>query len=111
MKNADQIKTNRPENEPAMTGIELEQVLKALGDPVRLSVVRQLLASKGEERACGTFDYSVTKATFSHHLAILREAGIITSRLVGTTKLTSLRTRELKKHFPGLLEMIQKSDR
>lgn len=93
-------------SEPKLKTIELEQVLKALGDPVRLSVVRQLLATPGQERACGTFDYAVTKATFSHHLAILREAGVTKSRIVGTTKLTSLRTDELKKRFPGLLEMV-----
>lgn len=84
----------------------MEQVLKALGDPVRISIVKQLLAATGEEMACGTFDYAVTKATFSHHLQILREAGVIRTRQEGTRRMTSLRSDELKKRFPGLIDVI-----
>lgn len=84
----------------------MEQVLKALGDPVRLAAIRELLESEGEEKACGTFNYSVTKATFSHHLQILREAGILKMRLEGARKYISLRTKELNTRFPGLLNVI-----
>ena len=87
----------------------LEQVMKALGDPVRLSVVKQLLSAKCEEKACGTFNYTVTKATFSHHLKILKEAGITCERQEGTRKLTSLNSDELNKRFPGLIELITRS--
>ena len=91
---------------PNLSQISLEQAMKALGDPVRLSVVKQLLAAKGEEKACGTFEYSITKATFSHHLQILREAGLIFMRQEGTKKMTSLRLKEIQKRFPGLLDLI-----
>lgn len=91
---------------PHLNQISLEQAMKALGDPVRLSVIKQLLAAKGEEKACGTFEYSITKATFSHHLQILREAGLIFMRQEGTKKMTSLRLKEIQKRFPGLLELI-----
>lgn len=94
---------------PQLKDITLEQVLKALSDPVRLSAVRELISAKGAEKACGTFNYTVTKATFSHHLQILREAGIIWTRIEGKNKFTSLRTKELEKHFPGLLGVIAKS--
>lgn len=94
---------------PKIKDISLEQVLKALGDPVRLSIVRQLMAASGEEKACGTFEYDITKATFSHHLKILRDAGIIRNRQEGTRRMTSLRNDDLKKRFPGLLEMIYRS--
>lgn len=87
----------------------LEQVLKALGDPVRLSVVRQLLQAEGLEKACGTFEYDVTKATFSHHLKILADAGITQSRQEGTRKLTSLERRELDEAYPGLLELLART--
>lgn len=93
---------------PSLKDVTLEQVLKALGDPVRLSAVRELLAAKGEEIACGNFTYSVTKATFSHHLQILREAGITSTRVEGTRKFTSLRSKELEKRFPGLLAVVAK---
>jgi DNA-binding transcriptional ArsR family regulator len=92
--------------QPKLKDITLEQVLKALGDPVRLSIVKQLLAVPGQEKACGTFDHDITKATFSHHLKILHEAGIISQRLEGTRKMSSLRKEDLHKKFPGLLEMV-----
>jgi len=53
--------------------IPLEQILKSLGDPVRLSIVRQLLHAGNHEIACGCFDYDVAKATFSHHMAVLAD--------------------------------------
>ena len=93
----------------AEKNLSLEGIMRALGDPVRLSVVLQLLASCGQEKACGTFDYVVTKATFSHHLKILHEAGITQNRQEGTRKLTSLRLKDLDKRFPGLLEFLSKA--
>ncbi len=91
---------------PNLKDISLEQVFKALGDPVRLAAVKEILECNEEEKACGTYTYTVTKATFSHHLQILREAGILRMRLEGTRKYTSIRIDELNKRFPGLLEMI-----
>lgn len=87
----------------------LDQVLKSLGDPIRLSIVRQLLQTEGEI-TCGGFEHDVTKATFSHHMAILEEAGLIQSRPDGTRKLISLRRDYIAKHFPGLLELIHGAD-
>lgn len=88
--------------------ISLEQIMRALGDPVRLKAVKQLLKADGQEKACGTFDYTVTKATFSHHIKILEDAGVIKTRLEGTRKFISIKTTELKKKFPGLLELISR---
>lgn len=85
--------------------LPLDQVLKALGDPVRLSVIQQLLA-EGCEKPCGTFEHGLTKATFSHHLNILEDAGIIARREEGTRKFVSI-TPGFKKDFPALLKMIQ----
>jgi DNA-binding transcriptional ArsR family regulator len=95
--------------QPNLDEVSLERVLKALGDPVRLATVQELLAAKNEEKPCGTFNYTVTKATFSHHLQILREAGVIQTRVEGTRKYTSLRSKELNKRFPGLLSALQRS--
>ncbi len=93
---------------PKLKDISVEQVFKALGDPVRFAAVTELLEAEGQEKACGTFQYQVTKATFSHHLQILREAGIIWMRCEGTRKFTSLRSKELDKKFPGLLKLLLK---
>lgn len=85
----------------------LDHVLKSLGDPVRLSIVRQLLDSAEGEMACGCFAYDVTKQTFSHHIAILEEAGLLQGRPDGTRRMLSLRVDYIQKHFPGLLELIR----
>jgi DNA-binding transcriptional ArsR family regulator len=87
--------------------IPLDQVMKALGDPVRLSAVRQLLECE-EEKPCGTFEHNLTKATFSHHIKILEDAGVIKSRLDGTRKFMSI-NQDLEAAFPGLLDMISSS--
>jgi ArsR family transcriptional regulator len=60
------------------------RLLGALADPVRLSIVRQLSAS--EEVCACDFDAcaSVSQPTVSHHLRILREAGVVRGERRGT---------------------------
>lgn len=82
--------------------------MKALGDPVRLSAVRQLLECE-DEKPCGTFEHNLTKATFSHHIKILEDAGVIKSRHDGTRKFMSI-NQEIEDSYPGLLEMISSSN-
>ncbi len=60
------------------------RMLQALGDPVRLSIVRQL-ASEGEVCACDlTCCGEISQPTVSHHLRVLREAGVVTAERRGT---------------------------
>ena len=65
---------------------ELAQVFKALGDPVRLRLVSLIGARQGGEVCvcdlASAFD--LTQPTISHHLKVLREAGIIDSERRGT---------------------------
>lgn len=60
------------------------RLLQALADPVRLSIVRQLGETDAvcacDFDACGT----VSQPTVSHHLRILREAGIVRGERRGT---------------------------
>jgi DNA-binding transcriptional ArsR family regulator len=84
--------------------VSLSALLSALADDVRLDIVRQL-AARGEHK-CGTLELSVTKATRSHHLRVLREAGVTHTRLAGTTRYVSLRRAELDAHYPGLLAAV-----
>jgi ArsR family transcriptional regulator len=65
---------------------ELASSFKALGDPVRLRLLSLIAAHAGGE-ACvcdltGAFDLS--GPTISHHLKVLREAGLIGSERRGT---------------------------
>ncbi len=58
--------------------------LQALADPVRLSIVRQLAAC-AQVCACDfTECCTVSQPTISHHLRVLREAGVVTSERRGT---------------------------
>ncbi|MEU8082618.1 metalloregulator ArsR/SmtB family transcription factor [Micromonospora sp. NPDC049101] len=60
---------------------EYSQVFKALSDPVRLRLF-SLIASRagGEVCVCElTGEFDVTGPTISHHLKVLREAGLVGS--------------------------------
>lgn len=60
------------------------RILQALAEPTRLSIVRQL-ASAAEVCACDlTVCCEVSQPTVSHHLKVLREAGVITGTRRGT---------------------------
>jgi ArsR family transcriptional regulator len=66
--------------------VELARVFKALGDPVRLRLL-SLIASHagGEACVCDLTDaFDLTGPTISHHLKVLREAGIIDGERRGT---------------------------
>jgi ArsR family transcriptional regulator len=73
-----------PIGEAAATG--LAQVFKALGDPVRLRLLSLIGAHQGGEVCvCDlTSAFDLTQPTISHHLKVLREAGIITNERRGT---------------------------
>jgi ArsR family transcriptional regulator, arsenate/arsenite/antimonite-responsive transcriptional repressor len=64
----------------------LAQVFKALGDPVRLRLVSMIGARDGGEVCvCDlTSAFDLTQPTISHHLRVLREAGLIDSERRGT---------------------------
>ncbi|GAA4546270.1 metalloregulator ArsR/SmtB family transcription factor [Pseudonocardia xishanensis] len=70
----------------AEDAVDLAAAFKALGDPVRLRLVSLIAAHDGGE-ACvcdltGAFD--LTGPTISHHLKVLRLAGLITGERRGT---------------------------
>lgn len=89
---------------PLREDIRIEAVLQALADPVRLRIV-QAVADRGEV-ACGVLDLPVSKSTLTHHYRVLREAGVIHQRPVGTSKVNTLRRDDLDALFPGLLNGI-----
>ena len=64
----------------------LARVFKALGDPVRLRLVSMIGAHQGGEVCvCElTTAFDLTQPTISHHLKVLRDAGIIDSERRGT---------------------------
>ena len=73
-----------PIGEAAATG--LAPVFKALADPVRLRLVSLIGAHQGGEVCvCDlTTAFDLTQPTISHHLKVLRRAGLIDSQRRGT---------------------------
>lgn len=66
--------------------VELSRMFKALSDPIRLRLLSLIASYEGGE-ACvcdltGPFD--VSQPTISHHLKVLREAGLVGSERRGT---------------------------
>src|SRR5947207_13309359 len=60
------------------------QLLQALADPTRLAIVREL-AGQPEVCACDLTDCcGVRQPTVSHHLKVLREAGVVMAERRGT---------------------------
>jgi ArsR family transcriptional regulator len=65
--------------------------LQALADPVRLSIIRQIVACDDSVCACDFVECcTVSQPTISHHLKVLREAGVVTCERQGTNIVYSL---------------------
>lgn len=65
---------------------DLATMFKALGDPVRLRLV-SIIASRDGGEACVcdlTPAFDLSQPTISHHLKVLREAGLLTCQRRGT---------------------------
>jgi ArsR family transcriptional regulator, arsenate/arsenite/antimonite-responsive transcriptional repressor len=64
-----------PENE----GERLVALFRALGDPTRLEIFRLIAAQSAPLCVCDIVDrFDVSQPTISHHLKVLREAGLVT---------------------------------
>ncbi|HEU4946649.1 MAG TPA: helix-turn-helix domain-containing protein [Kribbella sp.] len=96
--------------QPDRAEIRVDVVLQALGEPVRLQIVRAL-ATAPEGIACGEIELPVTASTRAHHLRTLREAGVITTHTEGTRRISALRREDLDKLYPGLLTGVLSAER
>jgi DNA-binding transcriptional ArsR family regulator len=96
--------------QPEAAEIELVRVLHALGDPVRLMLLKKYAG--GEQFSCAPDALGVGhlhKSTVSHHMKIMREAGITSTRAVGRNRYVQLRRADLDARFPGLLDAVLKA--
>ena len=89
--------------------IQLVEVLQALGDPIRLQIVRILDEGDGAI-ACNEMGLPVSKSTGSHHLKVLREAGVVKGKVDGTRRYYTLRRDDLEARFPGLLDSVLRTE-
>jgi DNA-binding transcriptional ArsR family regulator len=93
---------------PPTAELQLVDVLNALADPTRMTIVRTLRADT--ERPCGTFPVTVAASTLTHHFRVLRDAGVIRQREEGNRRWTTLRYDDLEARFPRLLDTVLHAD-
>lgn len=91
---------------PPTESLDLATIMRALGDPARLEIVRVL--ADGRPRLCGELygAIGVPNSTGSYHLRTLREAGLTRARPAGTQRYISLRREDLEARFPGLIAVL-----
>ncbi|MEU8383383.1 metalloregulator ArsR/SmtB family transcription factor [Streptosporangium sp. NPDC048865] len=94
----------RQAHHPETGEIALTRVMAALSDPIRVGLVRVL--ADGRERGWGELRAPVAKSTLSHHLRVLRDAGLTRTRQEGTRCYVVLRHEDLQARFPGLIGTV-----
>lgn len=76
--------------------IQIARTFAALSDPTRLSVVEELM-QRGELPAGDLVNHAgMTAPAVSRHLKVLREAGVITQRAVGTRRMYRVAPEAMK---------------
>ena len=103
---------SRPLTHPNIEDTTVAGILHALADPVRLTIVRELLraeASLNCTQMTDRLELEMPKSTCSQHYRILRESGLIFSERKGVELTSRVRVHELETRFPGLLSTILKA--
>jgi hypothetical protein len=90
------------------SGHDHDLVGEAAGRRVRHGHVSGLvrLLADGQERGWGELRAPVAKSTLSHHLKVLRDAGITWTRQEGTRCFVQLRRDDLDTRFPQLMAAL-----
>jgi DNA-binding transcriptional ArsR family regulator len=91
---------------PDVEAFDLATIMRTVGDPVRLAIVREL--ADGREQACSALQarLGIPASTGSYHLRLLRQAGVTRTRAERTSRLISLRRDDLETRFPGLVDVL-----
>jgi DNA-binding transcriptional ArsR family regulator len=92
-----------------MEDVGPEAVLHALADPVRAAIFAEINGA-GCVQACSAFavvgERTIPKSSLSHHIKVLREAGLIRCERHGVEMRNYSRWSEVDLRFPGLLPGI-----
>ena len=99
----------RPLFHPAVDDMRTEAILHALSDPVRAAIFAEIRGA-GCIEACSAVavvgDRTIPKSSLSHHIRVLREAGLIRCERHGVEMRNVSRCQEVDARFPGLLPAI-----
>jgi DNA-binding transcriptional ArsR family regulator len=105
-------KTTRAERirHPEVESFDLATIMRALGDPLRIQIVR-LVDAEDEIVCTEIYDrLGLPASTGSYQLRQLREAGVTRSRAIGTKRMVSVRREDLESRFPGLVDLVIRDD-
>jgi DNA-binding transcriptional ArsR family regulator len=91
---------------PDLATVELVDVLRALGDPIRLQMLRVLADGEPHPKSMEEWPFDIQKSTMSHHFKTMREAGLTETLVEGRTHGIRLRRAELDARFPGLVASL-----
>ena len=94
-------------NMAKMKDDEVAQIGKALGDPNRLAIYTQI--AQNDELFCGEMHakHAISAPTLSHHLKVLTDLGLITSRKDGL----NVYYRAIPEKFAGYLQYLSNISR
>lgn len=83
----------------------INQAFKAIADPTRREILRMLRA---QEMTAGELAdrFDMTKPSMSHHFAVLKSAGLITSRREGQTIWYALNTTVVEDVLAWAVELV-----
>jgi DNA-binding transcriptional ArsR family regulator len=99
----------RPLTHPSIEDVQLEGILHALSDPVRVAIFTNIAGAECAQ-TCSAFaevnDKPIPKSSLSHHFKVLRDAGLIRSERQGVEMRNLSRCDEVNARFPGLLPAI-----
>jgi DNA-binding transcriptional ArsR family regulator len=92
---------------PPREALTLEGVLGALADPMRLRIVKSLMAQDDCMSCTAAAPCpDMAKSTLSNHFRVLREAGLIQTSKKGVEHRNLVRDTDIDARFPGLLTTI-----
>ncbi len=87
----------------------LDATLRALGDPTRREILRVLRAgdlTAGEIAS----RFPMTAASVSHHLSVLKEAGLVRAERDGRNLIYSLETTVFQEFLQQMMDLLGKGD-
>lgn len=89
---------------PKLTDKEFERIARALAEPRRVEIMRQVGEGKGGQLPCSALHeaHGVTAATMSHHVKELETAGLIETEKTGKYMLITLKRQVLKAYLARL---------
>ena len=88
----------------------IDQTMKALGDPTRREILRAL---REGDLTAGEISsrFPITAASISHHLNVLKDAGLVQAQRDGRTIVYSLESTVFQEFVRQVMGMLEMGDR